>query len=89
MEPNVTMRHIFSLGRMSQPEKQRQFSHKTFLTDEKNTVCSVLAHKKCGKCQPRKVMREKAPFVPLNICNAAKSIIRKREKYSEKRHSQT
>lgn len=31
-------------------------------------------------------MRENSPLLTLNTCNAAKSIIRKREKYSEKRH---
>ncbi len=41
---------------MSQPEKRHQFSHKTFLADEKNAVYASLARLKCGKRQPGKVL---------------------------------
>jgi hypothetical protein len=75
-----------SRDRLSQPEKPFRSSHKTFLADEKNAVCAILAHKKCGKSQPRKVMRERAPLLLLIRSNAAKSIMRKDEKLSEKCH---
>src|SRR6266487_3054911 len=58
-------------------EKRRCFSHKTFLGAGENAVCTALEHKKYGKCGPGKVMRENSPFLTLNICNAAKSIMRK------------
>jgi hypothetical protein len=63
--------------RMNVLEKRRCFSHKTFLGAGENAVCTALEHKKYGKCGPGKVMRENSPFLTLNICNAAKSIMRK------------
>jgi hypothetical protein len=66
----------FSQPWLSPPEKQFHFSRITFLANEKNVVCTILAHKKCGKCQSGKVMREKPPVLPLNIHSAAKSFLR-------------
>lgn len=38
-------------------------STNAFLANAKNAVCAILAHQKCGKCQPGKVMQENSPFV--------------------------
>jgi hypothetical protein len=69
MRLHLFLSQIFSHDGMSQPERWCQFSHKSFLEEEKNAVCAVLTHKKFGNWQPRKVMREKAPLLLLSFAN--------------------